>query len=87
MRVALLLGQAEPAVVMSASGGGSSAPPPLVEMVALLKRELGVKGTNLPDTIDAAIRALGLEGQVRSDMPLIEKAMRCWRLLFVKEEL
>ena len=54
---------------------------------ALLKRELGVKGTNLPDTIDAAIRALGLEGQVRSDMGLIEKAMRCWRLLFVKEEL
>ena len=49
--------------------------------------ELGVKGTNLPDTIDAAIRALGLEGLVRSDMGLIEKAMRCWRLLFVKEEL
>ena len=46
-----------------------------------------MKGTNLPDTIDAAIRALGLEGQVRSDMGLIEKAMRCWRLLFVKEEL
>lgn len=73
--------------VTTGTAVAADAAPPLVEMVALLKRELGVKGTNLPDTIDAAIRALGLEGQVRSDMPLIEKAMRCWRLLFVKEEL
>ena len=73
--------------VTTGTAVAADAAPPLVEMVALLKRELGVKGTNLPDTIDAAIRALGLEGQVRSDMGLIEKAMRCWRLLFVKEEL
>ena len=54
--------------------------PTLVEIVSLLRRELGVKGTNLAETVEAAVVELGLQRQVEGS-PLINKARECWTLL------
>ena len=52
----------------------------MVEMVAVLKRELGVKGTNLAETVEAAVAELGLDAEMEG-APLMTKAQACCRLL------
>ena len=75
----------EPVVVMgvvvegvAAMGiGEGKAPTTLIEMVAVLKRELGLEG-NVKEVIDQAIEQLGVSAQ---GVSLMEQAVSCMKVL------
>jgi len=76
-----VVGQSVPS---GSSGGGgssdsssSSSALTLKEMVDVLRRELGVKGENIPQLVDAACAELGLQ----PDGSLVERAKACVGLL------
>jgi len=57
----------------SSSTASAAADMPLYEIAEVLQRELGVKGSNLQETIDAAVSELGLTSEA-GGLNLIEKA-------------
>jgi len=75
--IPIVLGSETTAPKGSGAADGSL---PLVEIVGNLKRELGVKGTNMVETVDAAVEALGIQAKVRG-LSLIEKARKCWQVV------
>ena len=71
---------AEPVAVETihlAGPSSSSAPPPLIEVVNLLKKELGITG-NIHEVLTQACEQLGLD---RTGKSLTEQAAACWRLV------
>ena len=60
-----------------AGPSSSSAPPPLIEVVNLLKKELGISG-NITQVVAEACKQLGVETRGKS---LAEQAAECWRLV------
>lgn len=70
-----LIGGASAAAPSAPQDG--DAPPPLIEIVDLLKRELGLRGT-IEQVISASCEQLGVKTKGKS---LIEQAKECWILV------
>ena len=64
------------------SDGPAGDPPPLVDIVRVLRRELGLPESDpIVATIDAACEQLGVQSEGSLDDTLVLKGQRCWRAL------